>query len=266
MGFDTDRFLTAVNDDLTCCICRDVLEDPVQSPCEHAFCRSCIMAWLVHETICPEDRLPLSRASLRSLSRYMQNDLNRLQIRCCNQPYGCDHVTDLEFISSHERSCEFQCLKCPNEQCAYFASRADVERHKRSCEKGKKQCEQGCGFLINTSYDPEHNCVQELRIALEILRSEITFKYEEQKKDFDLRLDLQRNHMIQKLDALQIQVDDLTAENSRMSSRIMDMELQHRQNIERLEHEHRKVTAHTTGSARYRSMFSFKDKWKESTV
>ena len=65
MGFDLERFVEAVNEGLLCCICRDVLEDPLQSPCEHAFCSSCIQAWLVAECTCPEDRQPLTSSQLR---------------------------------------------------------------------------------------------------------------------------------------------------------------------------------------------------------
>ena len=65
MGFDIERFVESVNEGLLCCICRDVLEDPLQSPCEHAFCSSCIQAWLVAECTCPEDRQPLTSSQLR---------------------------------------------------------------------------------------------------------------------------------------------------------------------------------------------------------
>ena len=81
MGYDVDRFVTSVNEGLLCCICRDVLEDPLQAPCEHAYCSACIMAWLVHHNNCPEDRRPLTAPLLRPLFRYMKNDLEQLQIR-----------------------------------------------------------------------------------------------------------------------------------------------------------------------------------------
>jgi hypothetical protein len=81
MGYDVERFPSAVNDGLLCCICRDVLEDPVQAPCEHAYCSACISGWLVHHSICPEDRQTLTQPELRPLFRYMKNDLDRLQIR-----------------------------------------------------------------------------------------------------------------------------------------------------------------------------------------
>ena len=70
MGYDVERFVASVNDGLLCCICRDVLEDPLQGPCQHAYCSSCIRAWLVNDNTCPEDRQLLYSSELRPLFRY----------------------------------------------------------------------------------------------------------------------------------------------------------------------------------------------------
>lgn len=237
MGFDTDRFTSPVNESLTCSICRDVLEDPVQAPCEHAYCRSCIEGWLVHETSCPEDREPLCVSDLRPLFRYMRNDLDRLQIRCRNRHHGCEIVSDLEFIGRHEQDCPYEKLKCPNERCMTYCSRRELSDHIRTCEHNQQVCPKGCGLLITRPSDHDHNCIQELRTAIEVLRSEMTCKYEEQKKEMDLRLDMQRGHMIQKEATLQSQIDALKSENSKLSQNmklLMDMELERRQEMERL--------------------------------
>lgn len=69
MGYDLERFVGYVNEGLLCCVCRDVLERPLQAPCEHAFCSSCISSWLVYHRSCPEDRLPLDVSSLKPLYR-----------------------------------------------------------------------------------------------------------------------------------------------------------------------------------------------------
>ena len=244
MGFDTDRFTSDVSDALTCGICRDVLEDPVQAPCEHAYCKSCIEGWLVHEAICPECRRPLSISTLRPLFRYMRNDLNRLRLSCRNQAYGCDVISDLEFIGNHEAECPHERLKCPNERCTYFSSRQDIAKHVKICEFSRKQCPNGCGLIISEPIDEHHNCIQELRTAIEILRSEVMCKYEDQKKEMDLRLDMQRGHMIQKEASLQSQIDDLKSENSKLMQHVkllMDMELVRRQEIEKLELEKKEL-------------------------
>ena len=69
MGYDLERFVGYVNEGLLCCVCRDVLERPLQAPCEHAYCSACISSWLVHHHSCPEDRQPLDVGSLKPLYR-----------------------------------------------------------------------------------------------------------------------------------------------------------------------------------------------------
>lgn len=141
MGYDLERFVGYVNEGLLCCVCRDVLERPLQAPCEHAFCSSCISSWLVYHRSCPEDRLPLDVNSLKPLyrsvhcvftcdflsdsflqmcsftfatDRYMRNDLTRLQIRCVNAAQGCEVVCSLENLHTHEDECEFAFVTCSN--------------------------------------------------------------------------------------------------------------------------------------------------------
>ncbi|XP_039598558.1 uncharacterized protein LOC120519842 [Polypterus senegalus] len=113
-GYDTERFVGYVNEGLLCYICQDVLVNPLQAPCEHAFCSTCIHGWLVHLHNCPEDRQSLDVSVLRPLFRYMKNDLKRLQNRCRNREHGCNMVCSLESIDLHERDCEDCWIPCIN--------------------------------------------------------------------------------------------------------------------------------------------------------
>ena len=255
MGYDVDRFLEAVNEGLLCCICRDVLEDPVQSHCEHAYCRTCIEAWLVHETTCPEDRKPLSLSGLKTLFRYMKNDLNRLQIRCECFRNGCQYIGDLEFIHSHESECLYQRIECTNDKCTTLVMRKDLQDHLKSCAFHALECPNGCGFLMVTPEDTTHNCITELKTAMDILRSEISckydeqkremeLKYDEQKREMELRLNMQRSHMVQKEATMQSQIEDLKSEISKFSQKLklmMDLEIQRRQDVEKLELEKKEL-------------------------
>lgn len=51
---------------------------------------------------------------LTSVSRYMKNDLNRLQLCCRNRERGCEMVCSLESIDRHEHECEYSQVACPN--------------------------------------------------------------------------------------------------------------------------------------------------------
>ncbi|XP_063442855.1 RING finger protein 151-like [Mytilus trossulus] len=244
MGFDVDRFLETINEGLLCCICRDVLEDPVQAPCEHAYCRACIEGWLVHETICPEDRKPLSSLSLRPLFRYMRNDLNRLQIRCEFYRTGCDYISDLEFIHGHQQECPFKQIECTNVKCSTLVMRKDLQDHLKTCQFHAMECPSGCGYLMVTPEDTTHNCITELKTAMDVLRSEISCKYEEQKREMELRLNMQRSHMVQKEATMQSQIDDMKSEISKLSQKLklmMDLEIQRRQDVEKLELEKKEL-------------------------
>ncbi|OWF41314.1 RING finger protein 151-like [Mizuhopecten yessoensis] len=252
MGYDVDRFVVQVNDGLLCCICRDVLEDPVQAPCEHAFCRTCIEGWLVENTRCPEDRKPLSLSALKSLFRYMRNDLNKLQLKCCNHFLGCTHVGDLEFMHTHESDCPLGTVACPNDKCNLMVTRKDLIDHLETCEFRSKECPTGCGMLIVSPEHDDHNCIAELRTAYDVLRSEMTCKIQEQRHEMELRLNMQREHMVQKESTIQCQVDELKSELSRMTQKmklLMDLEIQRRQDTEKLELEKKELMELLKGQA-----------------
>ena len=71
MGWDINRFLEKdkIVEELICTICTDIIKDPVQTNCEHTFCRECITRWLEGgQRTCPEDREQLTSNDLRPVS------------------------------------------------------------------------------------------------------------------------------------------------------------------------------------------------------
>ncbi|XP_075682031.1 RING finger protein 151-like isoform X2 [Rhinoderma darwinii] len=238
MGFDIERFLGYVNEGLLCCICRDVLEHPLQAPCEHAFCASCIHGWLVHHNNCPEDRQGLSVTDLRPLHRYMRNDLSRLQIQCKNYRSGCEMVCSLESIDKHERECEYCPMSCINAGCPVQFERRHLDSHLAVCEHRSRECPSGCGYTILSAEDLRHNCIAELRTELELLR------VEETKQEMESRLDSQRRHMVQKESLLQAEIEELKSQMSQLLSDVrtlMASERQHRQDLEQANLEKREL-------------------------
>ncbi|MGH0151237.1 UNVERIFIED_CONTAM: hypothetical protein FKN15_040559 [Acipenser sinensis] len=238
------RFVGYVNDGLLCCICRDVLENPLQAPCEHAYCTSCIHGWLVHHHNCPEDRQALDLSMLRPLFRYMRNDLNRLQIRCRNREHGCEMVCSLESVDRHERECEYSRIPCTNTSCPMQVERRNLEAHLAICEYRSRECPNGCGYTILNADDTHHNCVAELRTELELLRSEMICKVEEVRHEMESRLDSQRRHMVQKESLLKNEIEELKSQMSRVMSDVRTLlaaERMHRQDLEQTELEKREL-------------------------
>ena len=107
MGLDVDRVIEqdAVHSHLKCSICMDVLENPLQAPCQHTFCKQCISQWLNRgNNTCPEDRQKLSLSELKP-PRVIQDLLTKLTIRCKNHKEGCrllSRYEDMKKLIDHE--------------------------------------------------------------------------------------------------------------------------------------------------------------------
>ncbi|XP_060756901.1 RING finger protein 151 [Neoarius graeffei] len=253
MGYDMERFVGYVNEGLLCCVCRDVLEDPLQAPCEHAFCSTCIHAWLVNHQNCPEDRLPLSIANLRPLYRYMRNDLARLQLKCMYRSQGCEVICALESIHRHEEQCDFALFNCSNAGAEYLCyhcgrfsccsvrvSQHSLEEHLCVCEYRNGVCASGCGYTLPNADKAQHNCISELRAELDLLRTQLDCKVEKVRREMESRLDSQRRHMVQKESLLKNEVDELKGQLSRVVSDVcalLGAERIRRQELERAEFE-----------------------------
>ncbi|XP_061676225.1 RING finger protein 151 [Syngnathoides biaculeatus] len=220
MGYDLERFVGFVNEGLLCCVCRDVLQRPLQAPCEHAFCSACISGWLLHHRTCPEDRQPLDVGALKPLYRYMRNDLNRLQIRCVNAAQGCKAVCSLEGLHTHEDECDFAFVSCTNSGCPAQVERRALDAHLSECNFCSRECPNGCGHTLAAAAAAEqsqHNCVAELRAEVETLRVEMLCKVEEVRREMESRLDSQRRHMVQKESRLKNEVEEVKGQLSRIT-------------------------------------------------
>ena len=119
MGWDSNRFTEqdSIMDDLKCSICMDILEEPVQAPCEHTFCKTCIQNWLDQgNRSCPVDRKVLSSDSLKPPTRITQQLLDKLTIRCKNHVDGCHLQCKLEYTQQLIQHEEKWCHAVDNEK------------------------------------------------------------------------------------------------------------------------------------------------------
>ncbi|RWS28034.1 E3 ubiquitin-protein ligase NRDP1-like isoform X1 [Leptotrombidium deliense] len=142
MGFDLERFVSAIDEELKCPVCCGVLEDAVQSKnCEHAFCRRCIIEWVKNSETCPVDRTPLNVSQLQSIPRIIRNLLNHLQLKCDFHFSGCKEFLKLEDLPFHRETCVF------NPECPI-------------------NCPKECGAMVPKNILDKHDCVRDLRNLL----------------------------------------------------------------------------------------------------
>ncbi|EDO41995.1 predicted protein [Nematostella vectensis] len=217
MGYDIERFVGAVNEGLLCCICRDVLEEPLMAPCEHSYCSACVLGWLTHYNTCPEDRQSLWPSDLKPIFRYMKNDLDSLKIHCDHQSKGCKSVVRLGSLARHlKEECDFVAVACPNTGCNESLNRCDLDTHLIICDFQTAKCTRGCGLQVNMNELAQHNCINELRGSMEKQKSDFQTELRDMKRDMEDKLDAQRVEMVYKESTLQNQIEELKVQVSEL--------------------------------------------------
>ena len=107
-GFDESQFETAVSDELKCCICTKVLNNPRGCPNKHFFCHNCIIRHLQNVDFCPVCRETLTPDTLQDPPRALTRSLSELRIHCDYQKKGCKVVVSLGDLQNHvDAECKF---------------------------------------------------------------------------------------------------------------------------------------------------------------
>jgi len=134
----TLEYVHPVDDHLSCPICHNPFFDPVQLPCDHTFCRTCIeqtFSCSGASASCPTCRASYDRASVgrqfRPVPRFVTQLLNELLVKCPNREHGCEDEIVRGDLSAHvSKYCRFTLVSCPvAEGCAKLVprQRADPE-------------------------------------------------------------------------------------------------------------------------------------------
>merc|ERR1711923_585409 len=139
-----NRVKGTIADELICCICKGVLDDPYQSiGCGHMFCRRCVNQWLIENDKCPIDihfSLTNNTENLLPAPRMIQNMINKIELSCEFATYGCEKFVRKDMLDHHEMKCDF------NPQI-------------------KHRCECGADFYLSLEQKC-HNCVKDFMLAL----------------------------------------------------------------------------------------------------
>lgn len=137
MGYDQERFIDEIADELKCAICLDVLEVPIQlSTCHHVFCQACILQWMnkcEKAPTCPQDRRKIgSKSQLKAACSKIRSQLSQLRVKCNYASRGCRDIAKLSSIKEHEKECEF------NPQLSWFRRRS-ISLAKEAAQKIKQK-------------------------------------------------------------------------------------------------------------------------------
>ena len=137
-GYEDELFQYPVGPSLHCCICTNVIKDPVMCHNEHIFCRACITTHLMYSQTCPNCMQPLTVETLRQAPRGIRNMLDELQIRCEFFDRGCGRFVQLGDLERHVADCGFAPAVCSNEGCRLEVNKRDLLHHETTvCELRK---------------------------------------------------------------------------------------------------------------------------------
>ncbi|XP_071815046.1 uncharacterized protein [Apostichopus japonicus] len=182
--YEVDRFESPPDPDLVCCICQCVLDKPLQSPCQHVFCKVCIETWLTNRKNCPNCRKSLRISKLKPVIPIVRNMINRLIIRCDNYSHGCIEGVKLEYYDVHEKQCDYLPLKCMNTGCEVTVLRKDMLAHEKECHFRLVVCRKGCGFPVAADQEQNHSCVAVLKSNMEGMEAMFNKKYKSLSESF----------------------------------------------------------------------------------
>ena len=140
-GYEDELFQYPVGPSLHCCICTNVIKDPVMCHNEHIFCRACITRHLMNSHTCPTCMQPLTVETLRQTPRGVRNLLSELQIRCKFFDRGCGKFVQLGDLERHVADCGFAPAVCSNEGCQLEVNKQDLLHHETTvCELRRVKC------------------------------------------------------------------------------------------------------------------------------
>ncbi len=94
-----------VPDDLICSICMTVPTEPLLTPCDHLFCRTCIHQALGNQNLCPIDRQPCSPHQLKQLDGLLSRVWGGIQVKCGCHESGCIWTGSIADYGAHLENC-----------------------------------------------------------------------------------------------------------------------------------------------------------------
>ena len=159
--YGEERFENAVDHDLHCVICMNVLKEPVMCQNnQHYFCKACITRHLVQSEMCPTCREELNVETLKKPPRILMKFLSNLNIRCENYERGCLGFVKLGDIRNHTGNCGFAPVKCSNDGCSIEVNKRDRIYHETEVSEFRKVKCHDCAELKKDFVEVKNDCAE----------------------------------------------------------------------------------------------------------
>lgn len=120
-----------VDHHLMCPICYCPFEEPQKLPCDHCFCKRCIVQSLQNQPngaqSCPSCRSKVPLSSITSAPKIVEHMLSDLKVECPLQEKGCEMEVTRGSAQDHvDRYCPFSEVRCPVRSCKLLVQRKDA--------------------------------------------------------------------------------------------------------------------------------------------
>ena len=226
-GYEDELFQYPVGPSFHCCICTNVIKDPVMCHNEHIFCRACITRHLMNYHTCPTCMQPLTVETLRQAPRGIRNLLSELQIRCEFFDRGCVKFVQLGDLERHVADCGFAPAVCSNEGCQLEVNKHDLLHHETGvCELRRVKCH-SCNDIrremgtvkvsLAAMNETLSTKVENVKVQIKAIEENVVAKVElieEQLKERNRRLEEDNAEMKKSLNEIVKQLERMTQQTS----------------------------------------------------
>jgi len=120
-----------VDHHLMCPICYCPFDEPQKLPCDHYFCKRCIIQSLQNQPngaqSCPSCRSKVPLSSITCAPKIVGHMLSDLKVKCPLQETGCGVEITRGSVQDHvDRYCPFSDVRCPIRSCKLLVQRKDA--------------------------------------------------------------------------------------------------------------------------------------------
>jgi TNF receptor-associated factor 5 len=137
-------YVSSVDENLVCPVCRVAFINPITTHCDHVFCRDCFDHSYTISKTCPIDRLPLILPhDIGPTHRLILNQLDGLEVRCPNTADGCEKILARSMVQNHvDKYCSHSLVNCSEITCHGLVARKDLSRGCLHWESTCPDCEE----------------------------------------------------------------------------------------------------------------------------